>query len=72
MSKKGEEADENRLFLLGDRVKVSGQDITGEIVRFDGAKAVVLDDDRAEWSEEDDDGTLVFTVEKLMHESRVM
>ena len=50
---------------IGDRVKVLDQDITGKIVRFDGAKAVVLDDDRADWSEEGDDGTLVFHVSEL-------
>ena len=41
------------------------QDITGVIVRWDGAKAVVLDDDRADWMEEDDDGTLVFPISQL-------
>ena len=36
-----------------------------EIVRWDGAQAVVLDDDRADWIEEGDDGTLVFRVSEL-------
>ena len=50
---------------IGDRVKVLDQDISGEIVRWDGTKAVVLDDDRADWIEEGDDGTLVFRVSDL-------
>ena len=39
------------MFKIGDRVKVIDQNISGEIVRWDGAKAVVLDDDRADWIE---------------------
>ena len=50
---------------IGDRVKVLDQDISGEIVRWDGTKAVVLDGDRADWIEEGDDGTLVFRVSDL-------
>ena len=53
---------------IGDRVKHVLQDISGEIVRWDGAKAVVLDDERADWMEEDDDGTLVFRVSELEKE----
>ena len=53
------------MFKIGDRVKVLDQNITGEIVRWDGAQAVVLDDDRADWIEEGDDGTLVFRVSEL-------
>jgi len=49
----------------GDRVKVIEQDIWGEIVSWDGADAVVLDDDSALWMEEDDDGTLVFRLSEL-------
>ena len=30
------------MFKIGDRVKVIDQNISGEIVRWDGAKAVVL------------------------------
>ncbi len=50
---------------IGDKVKVLDQDISGEIIRWDGAKAVVLDDDRDDWIEEGDDGTLVFRVSEL-------
>jgi len=50
---------------IGDRVKVVDQDICGVIVRWDGADAVVLDNDRADWMEEDDDGTLVFPISQL-------
>ena len=50
---------------IGDRVKVIEQDIWGEIVSWDGADAVVLDDDSALWMEEDDDGTLVFRLSEL-------
>ena len=53
---------------IGDRVKVIEQDIWGEIVRWDGVKAVVLDDDRADWMEEDEKGTLIFRVELLEKE----
>ena len=50
---------------VGDRVKVKGQDIHGKIVRWDGSKAVVLDDDASDWMEDDDDGTLVFPLADL-------
>jgi len=53
---------------IGDRVKVIEQDIWGEIVRWDGVKAVVLDDDRADWMEEDEEGTLIFSVSELEKE----
>ena len=52
-------------FNIGDRVKVVDQDICGVIVGWDGADAVVLDNDRADWMEEDDDGTLVFPISQL-------
>jgi len=52
----------------GNRVKVIEQDIWGEIVRMDEVKAVVLDDDRADWMEEDEEGTLIFRVELLEKE----
>jgi hypothetical protein len=58
--------DDGTAFLLGDRVKVVDQEIHGKIVRWDGGKAVVLDDDAAEWVEEDDDGTLVFSLRDLV------
>ena len=57
--------DDGAVFRLGDRVKVIGQDIHGEIVRWDGGKAIVLDDDAADWMIEDDDGTLVFSLSEL-------
>ena len=53
---------------IGDRVKVIDQDIWGVIVRMDGVKAVVLDDDRAEWIEEDEEGTLIFRLSELVKE----
>jgi hypothetical protein len=43
------------MFKIGDRVKVIDQNISGEL----------LDDDRADWIEEGDDGTLVFRVSEL-------
>ena len=58
--------DDGTVFHVGDRVKVIDQDIHGEIVRWDGGKAVVLDDDAAEWMIEDDDGTLVFSLLDLV------
>ena len=56
---------------IGDRVKVKNQCLTGVIVRWDGANAVVLadvDDDRDEWMEEDDDGTFVCSLSELQEE----
>jgi len=53
---------------IGDRVKVIEQDIWGEIVRMDEVKAVVLDDDRDEWMEEDEEGTLIFRLSELERE----
>ena len=50
---------------IGSRVSVRDQNISGTIVRWDGTRAVVLDDDRAVWMEQDDDGTLVFAVADL-------
>ena len=58
------------VFSVGDRVEVIDQDITGEIVRWDGADAVVLDDDCVDWMEEGDDGTLVFRVSDIRKEDR--
>jgi hypothetical protein len=60
-----EEEVEQLCMRIGDKVKVLDQDISGEIIRWDGAKAVVLDDDRDDWMEEGDDGTLVFRVSGL-------
>ena len=50
------------VFRVGDRVRVVDQEIHGEIVRWDGGKAVVLDDDAAEWAEPDEEGVLVFSL----------
>ena len=58
--------EDGAVFQLNDRVKVKDQDIHGEIVRWDGGKAVVLDDDAAVWMEDDDDGTLVFPLRELV------
>ena len=58
--------DDGAVFRIGDLVKVKDQEIHGEIVRWDGGKAVVLDDDAAEWMEDDDDGTLVFSLWDLV------
>ena len=58
--------DDGAVVHLGDRVKVIDQDIHGEIVRWDGGKAIVLDDDAAGWMIEDDDGTLVFSLSDLV------
>ena len=58
----------NGIFRIGDRVKVTDQDIWGVIVRMHGVKAVVLDDDRADWMEEDEEGTLIFSVSELEKE----
>lgn len=58
--------DDGAVFHLGDLVKVKDQDIYGEIVRWDGGKAVVLDDDAGEWCEDDDDGTLTFSLRELV------
>jgi hypothetical protein len=53
-------------FHIGQRVKVIGQCITGTVVRYDGAKLVVLDDDRHEWADVDrtsgegEEGVLIY------------
>ena len=58
--------DDGAAFKLGDRVKVKDQEIHGEIVRWDGGRAVVLDDDCGDWMIEDDDGTLTFSLWDLV------
>lgn len=51
---------------IGDRVKVIDQDITGEIVSINHAYASILDDDRHEWMDsEEDNGTLEFRVSEI-------
>jgi|TARA_Y100001951_G_C11149685_1_gene188415 hypothetical protein len=57
--------DDGAVFRVGDRVKVIDQDIHGEIVRWDGGKAVVLDDE-PEWAEPDEEGTLTFSLWDLV------
>jgi len=47
-------------FHIGQRVTVIDQDITGKVVRYDGSKLVVLDDDRDEWRENDEEGVLIY------------
>jgi hypothetical protein len=58
--------DDGAVYQLGDRVKVKDQEIHGAIVRWDGGKAVVLDDDAVDWMIDDDDGTLVFSLWDLV------
>ena len=57
--------DDGAVFRVGDRVKVIDQDIHGEIVRWDGGKAVVLDDE-PEWAEPDEEGVLGFSLWDLV------
>jgi len=45
---------------IGQRVKVTDQDITGTVIRYDLSKLVVLDDDRDEWAVEGEEGVLIF------------
>jgi len=68
--------DDGAVFHIGNRVKVIGQDITGEIVRWDGGRAMVLDDDRDMWrfdlvgdpdvGPEGEEGTLTFSLWELI------
>ena len=58
--------DDGAVFRLGELVKVKDQEIHGKIVRWDGGKAVVLDDAAPEWMQEDDDGTLVYRLSELV------
>ena len=53
------------MFHIGQRVKVIDQEITGKVVRYDGNKMVVLDDDRADWAEEGEEGVLVYRGSEL-------
>ena len=51
---------------IGDRVRVKDQDITGTVIRYDvGNKVVILDDDRDDWIENDEEGVLIFSREDL-------
>ena len=60
--------EDGALFRLGDLVKVRGEDVHGEIVRWDLGRAVVLDDDAGEWTNPylGEDGTLVYSLEDLV------
>ena len=49
----------------GQRVRVVDQDITGTVIRYDGSKFVVLDDDRGEWVEDGEEGVLVYRADEL-------
>ena len=40
-----EEKEDRRKFKIGDRVRHVDQDITGDIIRYDGVKYAVLDDE---------------------------
>ena len=52
----------NATIWVGNRVAHREQDITGLVVRMDGInRVVVLDDDRADWMEEGEDGLCLFT-----------
>lgn len=44
---------------IGDKVKVIGQDIKGIIIRKDGVKNVLLDDDTS-WAEDGEEPTLIY------------
>ena len=68
VKEQAEEIERLKVMLVGDRVKVVDQDIWGVIVRWDGADAVVLDDDRADWIEEDEEGTLILPLSELAKE----
>jgi hypothetical protein len=51
---------------IGDRVRVKDQDITGTVLRYDvGNKVVILDDDRDDWVEDDEEGELIFSLDNL-------
>jgi|TARA_Y100000296_G_scaffold86682_1_gene127315 hypothetical protein len=55
---------------VGQRVRVIEQDITGEVVGFDGLDLIVLDDDRDAWrfdiEEDGEEGTLVFRPDEVV------
>ena len=61
--------DDGAVFRKGDRVKVVGQEIHGEIVRWDGGRAVVLDDDCVDWAALDEEGVLVFSLWDLVSDT---
>ncbi len=56
----------NTAIWVGNRAAHREQDITGLVVRMDDInRVVVLDDDRADWMEEGEDGTLSFYITDL-------
>lgn len=63
--------DDGAHYHIGDRVIVVDQPgITGNIVRWDGGRAVILDDERDTWrfdiEEEGEEGTLTFSLWDLI------
>jgi hypothetical protein len=52
---------------IGDRVKVVDQEIRGEVIRYDGQKIVILDDEPGQDLEDGDEPTLVYRAEELEH-----
>lgn len=63
--------DDGAHYHIGDRVIVVEQPgITGNIVRWDGGRAVILDDERDSWrfdiEEEGEEGTLTFSLWDLI------
>tara|TARA_B110001454_G_C12539231_1_gene358650 strand:+ start:251 stop:493 length:243 start_codon:yes stop_codon:yes gene_type:complete len=65
--------DDGAVFYIGDRVKVIDQDIHGPIVRWDGGKAIMLDDDRDMWrfdiEPEGEEGTLTYSLWEVVKEN---
>ena len=63
--------DDGAHYHIGDRVIVVDQPgITGNIVRWDGGRAVILDDERDTWrfdiEEQGEEGTLTFSLWDLI------
>ena len=63
--------DDGAHYHIGDRVIVVDQPgIRGNIVRWDGGRAVILDDERDTWrfdiEEEGEEGTLTFSLWDLI------
>ena len=63
--------DDAAHYHIGDRVIVVAQPgITGNIVRWDGGRAVILDNERDSWrfdiEEEGEEGTLTFSLWDLI------
>ena len=62
-------SSQNAAWRVGARVRVVDQSITGTILRTDGARFVVLDDDRDTWRFDSDpageEGTLTYGADAL-------